>query len=225
MSRRPKRSTAAATAASAVAASATSPCTATIRPSPVSRSATAGFRSSATTLAPAVVQQTHDLPADAACGAGDDRDLPSNSLMAAMQSQGLGGGCGGSTCRAMAGDDAKSLIELAVTRFQEEVPALANLKLVFGVELRGGRDVQMYRVELPGPKVTKGIAEDARVRVEMQRSFFNVMAKEGKAADWREAFMYGQAKATGPTQILQLIEHVVDKHEERLRLRRARSSR
>jgi hypothetical protein len=50
------------------------------------------------------------------------------------------------------------------------------------------------------------------------------MAKEGKAADWREAFMYGQAKATGPTQILQLIEHVVDKHEERLRLRRARSS-
>jgi hypothetical protein len=124
----------------------------------------------------------------------------------------------------MAGDDAKSLIALAVTRFQEEVPALAQLKLVFGVELRGGRDVQMYRVELPGPKVTKGIAEDARVRVEMQRSFFNVMAKEGKAADWREAFMYGQAKATGPTQILQLIEHVVDKHEERLRLRRARSS-
>ncbi len=124
----------------------------------------------------------------------------------------------------MAGDDAKSLIELAVTRFQEEVPALANLKLVFGVELRGGRDVQMYRVELPGPNVTKGIAEDARVRVEMQRSFFNVMAKEGKAADWREAFMYGKAKATGPTQILQLIEHVVDKHEERLRLRRARSS-
>ena len=125
----------------------------------------------------------------------------------------------------MAGDDAKSLIELAVTRFQEEVPALANLKLVFGVELRGGRDVQMYRVELPGPNVTKGIAEDARVRVEMQRSFFNVMAKEGKVPDWREAFMYGQAKATGTPQILKLIEHVVDKHEERLRLRRARSSR
>ena len=94
---------------------------------------------------------------------------------------------------------------------------------MFGVELRGGRDVQMYRVELPGPNVTKGIAEDARVRVEMQRSFFNVMAKEGKVPDWREAFMYGQAKATGTPQILKLIEHVVDKHEERQRLRRARS--
>jgi len=51
------------------------------------------------------------------------------------------------------------------------------------------------------------------------------MAREGKVPDWIEAFTYGQAKATGPTQILQLIEHVVDKHEERLRLRRARSSR
>ena len=120
----------------------------------------------------------------------------------------------------MAGDDAKSLIELAVTRFQEEVPALANLKLVFGVELRGGRDVQMYRVELPGPKVTKGIAEDARVRVEMQRSFFNVMAKEGKVPDWREAFMYGQAKASGPTQFLQLIERVANKQDERNRQQR-----
>src|SRR5919199_4057886 len=117
----------------------------------------------------------------------------------------------------MSSEDAKTLIELAVRRFQEEVPALQQLKLVFGVELRGGRDVQMYRVELPGPKVTKGIAEDARVRVEMPRAFFNVMAKEGKAADWREAFTYGQAKATGNPQILQLIEHVVDRHEERQR--------
>jgi len=119
-------------------------------------------------------------------------------------------------------EDAKSLIETAVARFVEEVPALAPLKLVFAVELRGRGDVQMYRVQLPGPEVTKGIGEDARVRVEMQRAFFNVMAKEGKAADWREAFTYGQAKATGNSQILKLIEHVVDKHEERLRTRRAR---
>jgi hypothetical protein len=121
-------------------------------------------------------------------------------------------------------EDAKTLIDLAVRRFQEEVPALAQLKLVFAVELRGGHDVQLYRVELPGPKIEKGNTEDARVRVEMQRSFFNVMAKEAKAPDWREAFMYGQAKATGNKQIMQLIQHVVDKHEERLRLRRSRSS-
>jgi hypothetical protein len=119
-------------------------------------------------------------------------------------------------------EDAKTLIEIAVERFIEEVPALAPLKLVFAVELRGRGDVQMYRVELPGPKVTKGIADDARVRVEMPRSFFNVMAQEAHIADWREAFTYGKAKATGVDQILKLIVHVVEKQEERQRTRRAR---
>ena len=120
-------------------------------------------------------------------------------------------------------EDAKSLIELAVRRFQDEVPALKPLKLVFAVELRGRGDTQTYRVELPGPAVTKDPAADARVRVEMPRAFFNVMAREAKVADWREAFTYGQAKATGTSQILRLVEHVVDRQEERARLRRARS--
>ena len=122
----------------------------------------------------------------------------------------------------MSTDDAKTLIETAITRFLEEVPALAPLKLVFAVELRGRGDVQMYRVELPGPKITKGIAEDARVRLEIPRAFFNVMAQEGHIADWREAFMYGKAKATGVDQIIKLIVHVVEKQEERQRTRRAR---
>jgi hypothetical protein len=123
-------------------------------------------------------------------------------------------------------EDAKTLIETALTRFVEEVPALAPLKLIFAVELRGRGDVQMYRVELRGNgdmDIAKGIAEDARVRVEMPRSFFNVMAKEAHIADWREAFTYGQAKATGVDQILKLIAHVVEKQEERLRTRRARN--
>jgi hypothetical protein len=125
-----------------------------------------------------------------------------------------------------AAEDAKTLIEIAVERFIEDVPALAPLKLIFAVELRGRGDVQMYRVELGGKdhiQVTKGIAEDARVRVQMPRSFFNVMAKEAHVADWREAFTYGQAKATGVDQILKLIVHVVEKQEERMRTRRARS--
>ena len=122
----------------------------------------------------------------------------------------------------MSTEDAKTLIETAVERFLAEVPALAPLKLVFAVELRGRGDVQMYRVELPGPKVTKGIAEDARVRVAMPRAFFNVMAQEAHVADWREAFTYGKAKATGVDQILKLIVHVVEKQEERQRTRRAR---
>ena len=123
----------------------------------------------------------------------------------------------------MSTDDAKTLIETAISRFLMEVPALAPLKLIFAVELRGRGDVQMYRVQLPGPKITKGIAEDARVRVEMPRAFFNIMAREAEIADWREAFMYGKAKATGVQEIIKLIVHVVEKQEERQRLRRARS--
>ena len=119
--------------------------------------------------------------------------------------------------------DTAALIAAAVNRLLDEVPALKPLKLVIGLDLRARGDVQQYRVELPGPNVTKDSAADAKVRVEVPRAFFNEMAKDGRVADWREAFMYGQAKATGPTQILQLIERVVDKQEERQRLRRARS--
>ncbi len=118
-------------------------------------------------------------------------------------------------------EDAKTLIEIAVRRFVKEVPALEPIKLVVGVELRGRGDVQHFRLEMPDVKVTKGPAADAKMRVEMRREFFNIMAKEAKVADWVEAFSYGQAKATGPEQFLKLIVNVVERHEERLRTRRA----
>jgi hypothetical protein len=119
-------------------------------------------------------------------------------------------------------DDAKALIELAVRRFIEEVPALAPVKLVVGVELRGRGDVQQFRLEMPDVKVTRGPAADARVSVDMRREFFNVMAREGKVADWVEAFTYGQAKASGPEQIIKLIVNVVERQVERDRTPKAR---
>jgi hypothetical protein len=119
-------------------------------------------------------------------------------------------------------DDAKALIEQATNRFLSEVPALEPIKLVVGVELRGRGDVQQFRLEMPGVQVTKGPAGDARLRVDMRREFFNVMAREGKVPDWIEAFTYGQAKATGPDQFLRLITNVVEKQQERERTRKAR---
>jgi hypothetical protein len=119
-------------------------------------------------------------------------------------------------------EDAKALIELAVRRFLKEVPALEPLKLVIAIELRGRGDVQHFRLEMPGLKVTKGPAADARMRVEMRREFFNVMAKEAKVPDWIEAFTYGQAKASGPEQFIKLIGNVVERQQERERTRRAR---
>jgi hypothetical protein len=119
--------------------------------------------------------------------------------------------------------DVKAQIEQALTGIAEEVPALAPLKLVFSVVLRGRGDVQQFRVELPDRKITKEVPTDARVTIEMPRAFFNVMVGEGaKIADWREAFQYGQAKASGVPQIIKLVERVVEMHEERSRLRRAK---
>src|SRR5437763_3805322 len=87
--------------------------------------------------------------------------------------------------------DTKSLIETAVKRFLDEVPALQQLKIVAGLELRARGDVQMYRVQLPGPKVTKDIAADAKVRVSLPRSHFNELATKGRVRDGREAVEQG----------------------------------
>ena len=119
-------------------------------------------------------------------------------------------------------DDARALIELATRRFLAEVPALEQIKLIVGIELRGRGDVQHFRLEMPGIKVSKRPAEDARLRVDMRREFFNVMAREAKVPDWIEAFTHGQAKASGPEQFLRLIVNVVERQQERERARHAR---
>ncbi len=119
--------------------------------------------------------------------------------------------------------DTKSLIETAVTRFLADVPALAPLKLIVGLELRGRGDVQIYRVALPGPVVTKDMASDSQVRLEVQRAAFNELATKGHVGDWRNAFEHGEAKVTGVEQFIRLITQVVERQEERSRTRRAKA--
>jgi hypothetical protein len=80
----------------------------------------------------------------------------------------------------------------------------------------------MYRVELPGPKVQKDIAADAKVQLSIPRSHFNELATKGHVRDWREAFAHGDAKATGIEQVMKLIVNVVERQEERGRTRKAR---
>jgi hypothetical protein len=118
--------------------------------------------------------------------------------------------------------DTRTQIEQAVTHFLEEVPALQKLKMVITLELRGRGDVQQYRVEVPGPKVSKGYAEDGRLTLEVVRSTFNDLAAGGHVADWQAAFEKGQAKVQGPVEIQRLISQVVEKQLERSKLRRAR---
>ena len=120
-------------------------------------------------------------------------------------------------------EDAKTLIERAVRSFLEEVPSLKPLTLVVGIDLHGRGDTQQFRLQMPDVEVTKDIGADARIRVEMRREFFNAMVEHGaRIPDWREAFVHGQAKATGVDQYMRLIVNVVERQEERNRTRKAR---
>jgi hypothetical protein len=123
----------------------------------------------------------------------------------------------------MATAETKAQIEAAIASFQHEVPALARLKLVFELELRGRGDIQLFRVEVPGPKITRDIASDAKVRLSIPRTEFNELAKDGTIRHWRECFASGHVKASGPPEILKLIQSVVLKQEERTRTRKLRT--
>ena len=101
------------------------------------------------------------------------------------------------------------------------MPALQPLKLVAQLELRGRGDIQHYRVEMPGPMVSKGVAGDAKITLSIPRSHFNELATKGHVKEWRDAFEHGDAKATGIDQVLKLIVNVVERQEERSRTRKA----
>jgi hypothetical protein len=70
--------------------------------------------------------------------------------------------------------------------------------------------------------VTKDIPVDAKVTISIPRSHFNELATKGRVKDWREAFVHGDAKATGIDQVMKLIVNVVDRQDERSRTRKAR---
>jgi hypothetical protein len=111
------------------------------------------------------------------------------------------------------------LIRTAVERFQAEVPALRKLKLVFGLELKGRGDVQLYRVELPGPKISKDLAQDERVLVQIDRPQFNELAERGTLKSYRKAAETGHIKATGDSNVKKLVVQVVERQEQRSRLK------
>jgi hypothetical protein len=113
------------------------------------------------------------------------------------------------------------LIRTAVEHFQAEVPALQKLKLVFGLELRGRGDIQLYRVELPGPKISKDLAQDERVLVQIDRAQFNELAERGTLKGYRRAVETGHLKATGDSNVKKLVAQVVERQEQRSRLKKA----
>ena len=108
------------------------------------------------------------------------------------------------------------LTVVAVQRLQGQLPALANLKLVFSLELTSGGLMgpgksEQLRIEVPGPKVTNAEASDARITLSIPEAMFKLLAEEGDLADWKDAFYYGHLKVGGDPRVRKLLGKAIDK--------------
>ena len=108
------------------------------------------------------------------------------------------------------------LIIVAVQRLHPQVPTLAKLKIVFGLELTAGGltgpgESERFRIEIPGPKVREGDADDARLQLQMPRAMFGILAEEGELMDWKEAFYYGHLKVEGDPRVRRLLGQAIEK--------------
>jgi hypothetical protein len=119
----------------------------------------------------------------------------------------------------MSSTDTRALIEQTLERFTAEVPALKQLKLVVRLELRArGGDAPIWRVEVPGPRVTKDPAGDAKLDVIVARSHFNELAKDGRLKHWAEAYRHGHVKVSGEPAVVSLLGNVIQRQLARARV-------
>ena len=118
----------------------------------------------------------------------------------------------------MSAADTKTLIAQAVERLSAEVPALSQLKLVVRLELQArGGDAPIWRVEVPGPKVDRDPAGDARLDVIVARPEFNRLAVEGTLRDWARAREKGHVKVSGDSAVIKLLGNVMERQLVRTR--------
>ena len=112
----------------------------------------------------------------------------------------------------MASADTRTLIKQAVENLQGEVPALKQLKLVIRLELRArGGNAPIWRVELPGPKIDRDPAGDARIDISVSRSHFNELAAEGRLKHWVDAYDHGHVHVSGDAAVTKLIGNVIQR--------------
>jgi hypothetical protein len=113
--------------------------------------------------------------------------------------------------------DTRQLIQQAVERFGDEVPALKQLRLVIRLELPARGDVPVWRVEVPGPKITKDAAGDSTVDVSIPRANFNELAEKGTLRSWIQAYDRGVVKVSGEQAVVKLIGSVIERRSARAR--------
>lgn len=117
----------------------------------------------------------------------------------------------------MATTDTKTLIEGAVARFVDEVPALRTVALAVRLELRERGGPAVWRVEMPAKTAKRDPAADAKVELAIDRQAFNTLATKAHLTDWIAAYDKGVVRVTGDPNVLKLIGKVVDMRRSRLR--------
>lgn len=111
----------------------------------------------------------------------------------------------------MSNRDSRTAVEIALKQLLEHVPALKPLKLIAAAEVQGGRDVQLIRIVMPGPQVTKAIAPDARVTLTIRRDLLNEMIELNDLQAWIRAWDHGKFRVSGVQEYLKLIGQVIEK--------------
>jgi hypothetical protein len=112
----------------------------------------------------------------------------------------------------------KQQIARAIERLGDEVPSLKQLKLVMKLELPArGAGAPIWRVEVPGPKIDRDPAGDARIEISVQRSSFNELAEDGALRDWARAYERGQVRVAGDSSVIKLIANVMQRQLARSR--------
>ncbi len=112
----------------------------------------------------------------------------------------------------MSATQTRTQIARAIERLQEEVPSLKGLKLVIKLELRArGAGAPIWRVEVPGPKIDRDPAGDARLEVSVAHSQFNELAAEGRLRDWAKAYEQGHVRVAGNSAVIKLLGNVMQR--------------
>ena len=111
----------------------------------------------------------------------------------------------------MSNRDSRTAVETALKQLLEHVPALKPLKLIAAAEVQGGRDIQLIRIVMPGPQVTKAITPDARVTLTIRRDLLNEMIEINDLQAWIRAWDHGKFRVSGVQEYLKLIGQVIEK--------------
>ena len=117
----------------------------------------------------------------------------------------------------MSASDTKRLIAQALEHLRDELPALRKLQLVIKLELRDARgDVPIWRVELPGPKIDRDPAADARIDISVRAAALQRAGRRRTARGLGPSLRAGRRQGHRRQGRLSLLGNVIQRRRARV---------